>query len=168
MLAVIESAEVMSITYGTRRCWASDEMAAMCAEWKAPVSTWAPAPISRSASERATSTFVSLSASRSSSFAPPIALIPPAALMASAASWAPRRQSPPTSAMAPLIGLTTPTLMVLGCAWSGRDSATAPAAPPASERKRRRLMRLALIVVPPDRDGLTSSPRAPPGRLRTS
>src|SRR5580765_6933578 len=39
----------------------------------------------------------------------------------------------------------------------------APAAPPASKRKCRRLMRLAIIVVPPDRDGLTSAPRAPPG-----
>ncbi len=114
MLAVTESAAVMSIRYGTRRCWASDEMAATCAEWNPPVITWAPAPISRSASERATSTLVSLSASSSSSFAPPIDLMPPAALIASAASCAPSRQSPPTSAMAPLIGLTTPTLIVFG------------------------------------------------------
>ena len=141
MFAVIASTPEMSITYGTRRCWASDEIAATWAEWKPPVRSWAPAPISRSASERATSTFVSLSASSSSSLAPPIDLTPPAALMASAASWAPSRQSPPTSAMAPVIGLTTPTLMVLACARSGSGNAATPAAAPARWRNRRRLTR---------------------------
>src|SRR5262245_46280443 len=145
MFAVIASTPVMSIMYGTRRCWASVEMLATCAEWKPPVSIWAPAPINRSASERATSALVSLSASSSSSFAP-CDLMPPAALIASAAIWAPSRQSPPTSAMKPVMGLTTPTLMVFGCALRRSGTPATKAVVTAPLRNVRRPIRARVMT----------------------
>ena len=122
-------------------------MVATWAEWKAPVSSWAPELISRSASARATSTFVWLSPSRSSSFAPPMDLMPPAALTASAASCAPSRQSCPTSAMAPVTGLTTPILTVRGWARSGRGPAATPAPTSVVLTNIRRVTRVGFIGV---------------------
>src|SRR5712691_8364271 len=103
--------------------------------------------MSRSASERATSGLVSLSAWSSSRRAPPIDLIPPAALMASAAICAPSLESCPTSAMGPDTGLTMPTLIVRGCARSRVGKAVTPTAETvAPRRSARRLTRGAAIA----------------------
>src|SRR5262245_66055140 len=72
--------------------------------------------------------------------------MPPAALIASAAIWAPSRQSPPTSAMAPVIGLTTPTLTVLPWAPSRGGAATTAAVVRAPFRNVRRLMRARVMA----------------------
>ena len=82
-LAVMASAAEMSMRKGTRFCWATGTMAAVCCEWKAPVRITAPALMRRSASVRATSGLVCESPSKSSSLAPPMDLTPPAALTAS-------------------------------------------------------------------------------------
>src|SRR6266566_1004659 len=126
-----------------RRCCASGAMVATWAEWNAPVRSCAPALMRRSASARATSTFVWLSAVSSSILAPPIDLIPPAALMASTASCAPRRESCPTSAIGPETGSTMPTLIVR--AWARSTAGKAPRlaeAPAAARRNVRRLTRI--------------------------
>jgi len=92
-LAVIGSAAAMSTRKGTRRCWTTGTMAAVLPESNEPMSIWAPWLITRSASVRPTSGLVCVSPKISSSFAPPMDLMPPAALTASAAMVAPRRQA---------------------------------------------------------------------------
>ena len=103
-LAVIGSAAAISTTNGTRRCCATGTMAAVLPESKEPINNCAPCPMTRSASVRPTSGFDCVSPTSSSSFIPPIDLMPPAALMASAAIWAPSRQACPGSAIGPVTG----------------------------------------------------------------
>ena len=74
-------------------CRLGATMAAVLPESNEPMSIWAPWLITRSASVRPTSGLVCVSPKISSSFAPPMDLMPPAALTASAAMVAPRRQA---------------------------------------------------------------------------
>src|SRR6185295_13663368 len=117
-------------------------------ELNVPMSIWAPALTSRSASWRATSGFDCVSPSMRSSFAPPSAFTPPAWLTASAASWAPARHACPGSASGPVTVWSTPTLIAGAWALStaGNPSTAAPA--PATN-DRRPICRLALIPVSP-------------------
>ena len=94
----------MSTRKGIRRCWTTGTIAWVEPESKEPISTWAPWLITRSASVRPMSGFVWVSPNSSSSFMPLSDLMPPAALMASAAICAPRRQACPGSASGPVIG----------------------------------------------------------------
>src|SRR5215813_7866965 len=99
--------------------------------------------MSRSASARAASTLVWLSATSSSRRVLPNDLMPPAALTASTASWAPSRESWPTSAMGPVSGSTMPIWIVRGWARSTAGKAPTPReAAVATRRKSRRLRRL--------------------------
>src|SRR5215467_15874185 len=139
------SAAEMSTKKGTRRCCATGTMAAVLPESKEPMSICAPWVMTRSASVRPTSGLVCVSPRSSSSRAPLRDLMPPAALMVSAAICAPRRQAWPGSASGPVTGWTTPILKV--GAWARRTagkptSVAAPAAVPAVLRKLRRFGRL--------------------------
>src|SRR5437660_348607 len=106
----------MSIRNGTRRCWATDTIALVLPESKEPSSIWAPWLTTRSASTRPFSGLVWVSPTISSSLIPCFPLIPPAALIASTAICAPRRQACPGSARAPVTGWIAPILNVLDCA----------------------------------------------------
>src|SRR6185295_11405864 len=141
--AVIGSAAAMSTRNGIRRCCTTGTIEAVEPESKEPISSWAPWLITRSASVRPSSGLVWVSPRTSSSFAPLSDLMPPAALIASAAICAPRRHAWPGSASGPVIGCTTPTLSVGAWARStaGKPSAAAPAAVPAALRKVRRCTR---------------------------
>src|SRR5882672_1316834 len=152
-LAVIGSAAAMSTRKGIRRCWTTGTIDAVEPESKEPISIWAPWLITRSASVRPSSGLVWVSPRRSSSFIPLSDLMPPAALMASAAICAPRRQAWPGSASGPVIGCTAPTLSVGDWARStvGKPSAAAPTAVPAAFKKVRRCtrgFRRSLIDIP--------------------
>src|SRR5215470_10892175 len=139
------SAAEMSTKKGTRRCCATGTMAAVLPESKEPMSIWAPWVMTRSASVRPTSGLVCVSPRISSSRAPPRDLMPPAALTASAAICAPRRQAWPGSASGPVTGWTTPILKAGACARSTAGKPTtalAPAAAPAVLRKALRSVRL--------------------------
>src|SRR3989442_12207009 len=120
----------MSMRNGTRRCWATDTIALVLPESKEPSSIWAPWLTTRSASTRPFSGLVWVSPTISSSLIPRFPLIPPAALIASTAICAPRRQACPGSARAPVTGWIAPILNVLDCArsGSGNPSAAGPAA----------------------------------------
>src|SRR5947209_6382380 len=120
----------MSMRNGTRRCWATDTIALVLPESKEPSSIWAPWLTTRSASTRPFSGLVWVSPTINSSLIPFLPLIPPAALIASTAICAPRRQACPGSARAPVTGWIAPILNVLDCArsGSGNPSAAAPAA----------------------------------------
>ncbi len=126
----------MSTRNGTRRCWATGTIAWVEPESKEPISIWAPWLITRSASVRPTSGFVWVSPTMRSIFMPLSDLIPPAALMASAAICAPSRQAWPGSARGPVTGWMAPTLKVGTWARStaGKPRAAAPAAVPAAFR----------------------------------
>src|SRR6266850_1929022 len=152
-LAVIGSAAAMSTRKGIRRCWTTGTIDAVEPESKEPISIWAPWLITRSASVRPSSGLVWVSPRTSSSFTPLSDLMPPAALMASAAICAPSRHAWPGSASGPVIGCTTPTFSVGAWARStaGKPSAAAPAAVPAALRKVRRCRRgwrRSLIEIP--------------------
>src|SRR4029077_17250560 len=84
-----------------------------------------------------------VSATTSSIFIPLSDLMPPAALIASAAIWAPRRHACPGSASGPVIGWIAPTLKVGTCARStaGKPKAAAPAAPAAVRPALRKVRR---------------------------
>src|SRR5262245_60592315 len=136
------SAAEMSIKNGIWRCWATGTMAAESPELNAPRKSWAPAFTRRSASGRATSGFDCVSPRISSSRAPPSDLMPPAALISSAAIWAPARHAWPGSASGPVTGWITPILMVGACArrTAGNPSAETPATAPAPATNDRRLI----------------------------
>ena len=132
------SAAEMSTRKGTRRCWATGTTAAVSPELNVPMRSCAPALIRRSASARATSALVCVSPRISSILAPPMDLMPPAALMASAAIWAPRRHAWPGSARGPVTQCSVPIFTVGACArrTAGKPATTAvPAAAPAVLRK---------------------------------
>jgi len=65
-------------------------------------------------------------------------LMPPAALMASAAICAPSFESWPTSAMGPETGLTMPTLIVRGWARRSEGNAVTPTAEAVAPRRNAR------------------------------
>src|SRR5262245_26204085 len=144
------SAAEMSTMKGTRRCWATGTTALVSPELNVPMRSCAPPLTIRSASCRATSGFDCVSPSRSSSRAPPRALIPPAWLMASAASWAPRRQACPGSARGPVTVWITPTLTVGACArrTAGSPRVASPATAPAPRTNDRRPIRCAVAIEP--------------------
>ena len=92
-LAVIGSAAAMSMRKGMRFCWATETIALVEPESNEPISIWAPWFTTRSASTRPFSGLVCVSPTISSSLRPPFDLMPPAALIASAAICAPSRQA---------------------------------------------------------------------------
>src|SRR5262249_25500116 len=98
-----------------------------------------PAPCIFSTSALPPSGVDCASPSTGSIFAPPIDLMPPAALISSIASWAPMRPCWPEYDSAPETGCSTPTFTAAPCARStaGEYSAAAPIA--VDCRKRRRL-----------------------------
>src|SRR5207302_815354 len=103
----------MSMRNGTRRCWATDTIALVLPESKEPSSIWAPWLTTRSASTRPFSGLVWVSPTINSSLIPFLPLIPPAALIASTAICAPRRQACPGSARAPVTAWFAPTFNAL-------------------------------------------------------
>src|SRR5262245_23905118 len=142
------SAAAMSTRKGTRFCWATETMAAVEPESNEPSSIWAPIDTTRSASTRPFSGFVWVSPRISSSFSPPLPLIPPAALTASVAICAPSRHAWPGSASGPVIGCTAPILNVLPWASSARG-APATATPVAAVIRNVRRVRRGLVIEKP-------------------
>src|SRR5688572_4662115 len=115
----------MLITSGMPRCSATWAMAVVWPESKAPTRSCAPSEIRRSARERATSTFDSVSPFMTSSSGRPSSRSTPAA------TCTPRWQSCPMPACTPERGSSTPTRNF--CAWArtmekGEAAASAPAA----------------------------------------
>src|SRR4029077_16156592 len=157
--AVMGSAAAMSIRNGTRRCCATETIALVLPESKEPSSIWAPWDTTRSASTRPFSGLVCVSPTISSSRSPPLDLIPPAALIASAAIWAPRRHAWPGSASGPGIGCTAPILNVLGWARNDRGAPATAAPATAVRRKVRRVTRAIVIMKPPCRGRWSSRAR---------
>src|SRR5512138_3685197 len=131
----------MSTRNGTRRCWATGTIAAVEPESKEPISSCAPWLMTRSASVRPMSGLVWVSPTIRSIFIPLSDLMPPAALIASTAICAPRRQACPGSARGPVTGWMAPTLKVGTWARStaGKPRTAAPAA--VAFRKLRRCTR---------------------------
>src|SRR5947207_2722341 len=137
----------MSMRNGTRRCWATETMAAVLPESNEPISICAPWVTTRSASTRPFSGFVCVSPTMSSSFTPFFVLMPPAAFTASTAIWAPSRQAWPGSASGPVTGCTAPILNVLACARSVAGALRTAAPATAVLRKVRRSSRLLIMSV---------------------
>src|SRR5262249_19051945 len=84
---------------------------------------------------------VCVSPRSSSSLIPPFPLIPPAALTASTAIWAPRRHAWPGSASAPVTGWIAPILNVFAWARSGSGNPLLAAPAAVAVRKVRRVGR---------------------------
>src|SRR5690606_3491253 len=87
-------------------------------------------------------------------FAPPSALMPPAALISSATNSIPFRELTPNCALAPESGMITPTFTCLACARTGEETHGAAISDAVPARRVRRLMRPKVdgvfdIAVPP-------------------